>query len=334
MIGYHSQLSPIKIMVDWRQTSRNDCIGKYSKTVSNFVNRFIYYKRLFMLKMFSPESLWAFVEVVSLNSFTLAARKLGRSQSTISTSIANLEIDLGFSLFDRSYRKPTLTNEGKKVYSHAIAIITANENLRTLAYDLTETVEPCLTLVLTDSYVAPQTQLMQEFAVMFPDVELECIIAEDIDAITYLQNGRAHLGIILSMNTYPFEIISKRLPQHAHFSVYAANNHPLSSISHLSHQDLLGYRKLCLHNIHNLHRPLGQKIWSAPQYLMLMEMAIQQYGWAELPHDLVELYGLNQLIQLPLSGYPKVVPLDLIWSRNTLLGSVANWIIHRLTNNE
>ncbi|HGN0870415.1 transcriptional regulator [Providencia alcalifaciens] len=284
-----------------------------------------------MLKLYSPESLWAFVEVVSLNSFTLAAHKLGKSQSTISTAIANLEIDLGFSLFDRSFRKPILTNEGKKIYSYALDIIDANENLRTLAYGLTEAIEPCLTLVLTDSYIAPQAQLMQEFAMKFPDVELECIIAEDADAITHIQNGRAHFGIILSMRDYPFDIIAKRLTQKAHLSVYVANSHPLASIPNLSIQDLSGYRQLCLHNIYNAQKPLSQKRWSAPQYLMLMEMAIQQYGWAELPHDLVKLYGQKQLTQLSLSDYPKIVPLDLIWSRKMLLGTVGNWITNRFS---
>lgn len=290
-----------------------------------------FYKRLLMLKQYSPESLLAFIEVVSLNSFTLAARKLGKSQSTVSTAIANLEIDLGFSLFDRNFRKPTLTNEGRKVYNYAINIIIANENLRTLAYGLTKTVESCLTLVLTDSYIAPQAQLMQEFAVTFPEVELECIIAEDIDAITYIQNGRAHLGVILSMSDYPFDIITKRLAQSTNLSVYVANSHPLTSIPNLSLQDLSGYRKLSLHHIHNQQKPLGQNMWSAPQYLMLMEMAIQQYGWAELPHDLVELYGKEKLTKLSLSDYPKIVPLDIICSRNMLLGEVAKWMMTRFT---
>ncbi|MGV8783794.1 helix-turn-helix domain-containing protein, partial [Pseudomonas aeruginosa] len=54
----------------------------------------------------SPESLEAFVQVVSLCSFSAAARKLGKSQSTVSEAIARLEIDLGLELFDRGGRQP------------------------------------------------------------------------------------------------------------------------------------------------------------------------------------------------------------------------------------
>lgn len=55
---------------------------------------------------YSPEALIAFVEAAALGSFSAAARKLRKSQSTISTAIANLEADLGLTLFDRQARQP------------------------------------------------------------------------------------------------------------------------------------------------------------------------------------------------------------------------------------
>ncbi|VTR34556.1 HTH-type transcriptional activator AllS [Serratia fonticola] len=58
---------------------------------------------------YSPEALLAFVEAAALGSFSAAARRLRKSQSTISTAIANLEADLGLTLFDRQARQPVLT---------------------------------------------------------------------------------------------------------------------------------------------------------------------------------------------------------------------------------
>lgn len=43
---------------------------------------------------YSPEALTAFVETVAAGSFSAAARRLRKSQSTVSTSIANLEADV------------------------------------------------------------------------------------------------------------------------------------------------------------------------------------------------------------------------------------------------
>lgn len=64
---------------------------------------------------YSPEALNAFVETVSAGSFSAAARRLHKSQSTVSTAIANLEDDLGVTLFDRSARHPVLTEQGQRV---------------------------------------------------------------------------------------------------------------------------------------------------------------------------------------------------------------------------
>ena len=69
---------------------------------------------------YSPEALTAFVETVAAGSFSAAARRLRKSQSTISTSIANLEADLGFELFDRSARHPVLTAQGEQVLGYVL----------------------------------------------------------------------------------------------------------------------------------------------------------------------------------------------------------------------
>ena len=62
--------------------------------------------------LYSPEAMEAFAAAAALGSFSAAARQLGKSQSTISTAIANLEADLDLTLFDRSSRLPVLTTAG------------------------------------------------------------------------------------------------------------------------------------------------------------------------------------------------------------------------------
>ncbi|TOM56270.1 LysR family transcriptional regulator, partial [Vibrio parahaemolyticus] len=47
------------------------------------------------------ENIVSFVAVVEEGSFSSAARKLEKSQSTVSTAVQNLESDLGFNLFNR-----------------------------------------------------------------------------------------------------------------------------------------------------------------------------------------------------------------------------------------
>jgi hypothetical protein len=70
---------------------------------------------------YSPEALVAFTEAASLGSFSAAARKLRKSQSTVSIAIANFEADIGCPLFDRNGRHPTLNEAGRQVLSHVEA---------------------------------------------------------------------------------------------------------------------------------------------------------------------------------------------------------------------
>src|SRR5258705_8182541 len=78
------------------------------------------------------DQLRVFLTVVETGSFAAAARKLNRATSVVSYSIANLEAQLGVSLFDRvSTRKPQLTDSGRTVLAEARTIYGGGGGLRT-----------------------------------------------------------------------------------------------------------------------------------------------------------------------------------------------------------
>lgn len=139
---------------------------------------------------YSPEALTAFVETVAAGSFSAAARRLRKSQSTISTSIANLEADLGFELFDRSARHPVLTARGQQVLGYVQSILVASARLDELAVSLTAQTEARFTFVLSDTLnPAVLEEMMSQFDQRFPHTEFECLIGEEEDVIDLLQKG-------------------------------------------------------------------------------------------------------------------------------------------------
>lgn len=79
------------------------------------------------------DQLQAFVVAVEQGSFSAAARKIGKAQSRISTAIANLELDLGFDLFDRSNRLPVLTEQGREMYIDARSVLSQCQRLSSRA---------------------------------------------------------------------------------------------------------------------------------------------------------------------------------------------------------
>ncbi len=88
-----------------------------------------------------PDQLQAFVAAAESGSFSGAARKLGKAQSVISAAVANLEIDLGNALFDRTARYPVLTPAGERLLVEARVILERCEHFRGVAMSLGEGVE-------------------------------------------------------------------------------------------------------------------------------------------------------------------------------------------------
>ncbi len=245
----------------------------------------------------SPESLEAFVQAVSLGSFSAAARKLGKSQSTVSEAIARLEIDLGLELFDRSGRQPQLTEAGRTLLGRVEEVLGASDRLRRVAALLAGGSEPRVTLALSDTYHSARYEArLAELDERYPELEFECLIAEDQDVIAQVSRGRATLGLLAAQPHYP--------PG----ETGAAINDGLPSS--------------------------GGRCWSAPNYLLLLEMATHGFGWAELPRWLVSGYANGRLKELPVSGWPRSQAVDVVWSRQRPLGPAANWLLDRLLDRD
>ncbi len=272
---------------------------------------------------YSPEALIAFVEAAALGSFSAAARKLRKSQSTISTAIANLEADLGLTLFDRQARQPVLTDHGRRVLAHVQEILAASERLDNLSIRLAGQVETRLTFVLSDTYQPTHHEsLLRRFEQRYPDIEFECLIAEDDDVIDLLQLRRAHIGVVEVQQHYPPDIATCRLAEQTEMAIFVQRHHPLAQLSQVHPEQLATTRQLCLNTYNRTERNQSQGlIWSAPSYLMLMEMAVQGFGWAILPHWMVEQYSDKKLVALPIAGWPKTISIDAVWSKKKPAGA-------------
>lgn len=281
---------------------------------------------------YSPEALVAFVEAAALGSFSAAARKLRKSQSTISTAISNLETDLGLILFDRESRHPTLTQQGVRVLNQVKEILAASQRLDELAIRLSTHVEPRLTFVLSDTYQPTRhEEILHSFEQRYPYIEFECLLAEDEDVIELLQNGRAHIGVIEVQKSYPPDIGFSRLNEQTEMSLFVSQQHPLAAIKQVTPEQLATTRQLCLNTYLRSQEYVPQGlIWSAPSYLLLLEMAEQGFGWAMLPRWLVKQFSQRHLFELSARGWPKTISVDAVWSTTSPPGPAGQWLLDQL----
>lgn len=233
----------------------------------------------------SLESLATFAEAASAGSFSAAARKLGKSQSTVSETIANVEVDLNLRLFDRRQRQPVLTEQGQVMLDLALHVLAANDRLNRLASQLSGGLEARLTVALSDTYQSEAFEnTLAEIDRRYPALQLECIIAEHDDLVELVQRGRAQLGLLAAQTHYPSDIAHTTLAELSEITLCVARSHPLAALERPLGHDLKSVRELRL-NAHGSDTPsmTQSNTWSAPSYLMLLEMAALGFGWTELP---------------------------------------------------
>jgi len=282
--------------------------------------------------MASQEVLLAFVQAATQGSFSAAARKLGRSQSTISAAVASLEIDLDLILFDRSSRKPTLTPAGHVMLQRAEAILAATNRMEMSARQLAQGVEPKLTVAISDTYQSARFEAaLVGFEQRYPDLELECLIAECDDLIELVQRGRAHLAFAEMQDTYPPDVVTSTVAERTDLALFVKGDHVLTRVERVDQQVLEQHRELRLATIVNPYDSRAKgRVWSAPSYLMLMEMAEMGFGWAALPRWLVARFGNGSLVELTVRGWPRPVYVDALWSRLYPPGPAGSWLLSKM----
>src|SRR5438105_10985510 len=95
-----------------------------------------------MLDAVTLDQLRTFLAAVDEGSFSAAGRKLGRAQSVVSQTLANLESQLAVRLFDRSARRPVLTPQGEALLRQAREVVGAMDVFKSSARGLAGGREP------------------------------------------------------------------------------------------------------------------------------------------------------------------------------------------------
>ena len=149
-----------------------------------------------MLDSLTVNQLRIFVSVVETGSFSGAARQLVRAQSAISHAIDRIEDDLQLKLFDRSAKRPVLTEAGKGLIGSARAIVAQVDDFREQGRAFAEGLEPEVALAV--SLLAPLDPLvgvLAEFENAFPTVTLQLDVQEVGVPVENVLAGKADIAI-------------------------------------------------------------------------------------------------------------------------------------------
>jgi DNA-binding transcriptional LysR family regulator len=122
----------------------------------------------------SLDDLALFARVIAAGGFSAAARATGRPQATVSRRIAELERALGTQLLDRTTRRIALTEAGRRVLDHALALRPIAEAARSELAEMTGAVSGDLVVtapvILGQAVVGP---ILARFAADHPALFLQ-----------------------------------------------------------------------------------------------------------------------------------------------------------------
>lgn len=183
-----------------------------------------------MLDGVSLDQLRTFIAAAESGSFSAAGRRLGRAQSVVSQTIANLEEQLRVALFDRAGRYPRLTDQGRVLLGDARAVAGGIDALKARARSIAGGVEPELSVVM-DVMVPMEvvTLLAGAFGDEFPNTALRLYVEALGGVAKALLDGQCDLGVMGSLAIGRPDLVSERLMS-VRMTMVVAPCHPLALI--------------------------------------------------------------------------------------------------------
>ena len=281
------------------------------------------------------DQLRVFLAVAEEGSFNRAAKRLGRAISVVSYAIANLEAQLGLSLFAREgSRSPALTEAGKALLGEARVVADDVDALLARVRSLHQGLEPELALAV-DVMVPSEVlaDVLRGFQTMFPSVTLRLNV-EALGAVAALVLDRAaDIGI-------GGPVISEQpgLERQAIGSVelvpVAAPGHPLARMDTVPPGEARKHLQLVLSDRSPLtdgreFSVLGSKVWRLADLGAKHMLLREGLGWGNMPRPMVAAdFAAGALVPLTMPDNPGIgYALSALWRKDMRPGPAACWTL-------
>jgi DNA-binding transcriptional LysR family regulator len=286
----------------------------------------------------SLDQLRAIVCVVEEGSFSAAARKLQRVQSAISTSMSNLEAQLGVSIWDRSSKVAKLTDQGQAVLGAARRVLAEVDGLRRLTADLAMGLEASVSLCLDAFFpLTALAKLCRGFATAFPVVDLRVETQVMSAVAARVLGGGATLGVIGPMGLAP-GLVRKTLASIRMIPVVSPD-HPFAKLKAPiptkrladSVQIVLSERS---ENGVADQAVLSPRTWRVGDLHTKQALLCAGLGWGNLPEHLArDQLRAGKLIMIRLEAWAEdehTLHLSAIYRSDTMFGPAHRWLLAQL----
>jgi len=281
---------------------------------------------------YSLDQLECFVIAAKVGSFSEAGRQLNKAQSAVSTSVANLEIDFGVTLFDRSGKYLELTSEGAVLLREAETILYRCARLQNRALAFAAEVETRVRVAIDEALRSPLLELLPEFATRFEATEMEMCEGLFTDVHRAVARGHADIGLLIGTGI-PEPTVKYKLLAYIPFQAASTATHPLAAKEQVAVSDLEDERQIIItsrgEQRHSEITPFSHRLWIAESYASGVGMIRKGVGWAFLPQPVLQdvtADGSIVPLSLELEHRVHTSPLYLLWKRDDVVGQAGQWL--------
>ncbi|MBR9882561.1 MAG: LysR family transcriptional regulator [Oceanospirillales bacterium] len=280
------------------------------------------------------DQLRAFVTSAELGSFSAAARQLKKAQSRISSAIANLELELGFELFDRSSKFPALTPLGLEILPEAQAVL--NQCLRLHSRALTAAKnEPISLRIAIDEALPLETihSIFTQVGDLFPNTHLVITNGSQDDIAIAIANQKADIGFMISNSALPPKLTLQPLGYLKKILI-VGKRHPLAKEAVLSLSELQQYRQLVLCNRsgENRENAISPDHWDLDSYYFICELVTQNQGWAMVPEHIAKAHWFYEQIKIVKSDFinDMLIEIGIVKRLDSPTSEITEWITDKM----
>jgi DNA-binding transcriptional LysR family regulator len=293
-----------------------------------------------MLDAMSMDQLRTFIAAADEGSFSAAGRKLRRAQSVVSTTLANLEQQVGFALFERTGRYPQLTEAGRALLEQARQAAAGMDAFKAKARTLAEGLEPELAVAVDVMFpIATLTAAVQSFQQAFPSTPLRLYVEALGAVVQPLVEGNCRVAIIGSLPEIPPGCASEFLLSIPALAVVAPG-HPLAALKGaISQQEAGKHVQLVLTDRSSLTAGRNFGVMSAQTWRLADLGAKHAFlraglGWGYMPLHMVEDdLRTGKLLRIEMEPHAALGPgfsMHAIHMKDHPPGPAGRWFVERL----
>ncbi|MCC6925510.1 LysR family transcriptional regulator [Novosphingobium sp.] len=282
----------------------------------------------------SLDQLRIFLAVADEGSFNAAARRLGRAISAISYGIAQIEAQLGLTLFEREgSRKPELTQAGRALLDAARTVTADMDALLAKARDHHQGLEAELTLAIDVMYPpAVLAALLKDFIQAFPTVDLRLHVEALGGVAAMLLENRADLGVTGPLSD-AFPELDRTLIGSVELIPVAAPGHPLARLDPIPPGIARQHLQLVLSDRSPLTEGrdfsvTASRTWRLADLGAKHALLLEGIGWGNMPGPAIEAdLAAGKLVRLALPEAPSVdYRFHALWRRDCPPGPARQWV--------